>query len=123
MGKFNLSTEANEANVEQALRMNRLNNNDWISVFLNYIAEIDDSLISIDGVWGSGKTYLAKEMSLLINQKWEMDYKNQIVDITYPGISVKDLSMNSCYSIYYNAWEYDNESNMFFFILSIENAE
>lgn len=108
---YNLSIEATDNNIKEALENDLLNNNEWIRDFINLISNFDNSIISIDGSWGSGKTFLSKEISTLINQKWEFSFYGKQYTINPKNLKFDELNIESTFAIYYNAWEYDNDND------------
>ena len=74
---------------------------------------MDDSIVVIDAKWGNGKTFVAKQMQEIINEKWmlqaEKREKSYLSNI--PDLCFDKLPLTSSYAIYYNAWEYDNDNN------------
>lgn len=129
MANFSLQIEPTDDNVYESLKNNTLGNNSWINKCLNILLKMDNSIIAFDANWGNGKTFLAKEFQMIINEKWEMLFKqrsesefNNIRDLNF-----KDILDDSYYAIYYNAWEYDNENDpiasFLYYLLKILNKK
>ena len=127
MANFSLQIEPTDDNVYESLKNNTLGNNSWINKCLNILLKMDNSIIAFDADWGNGKTFLAKEFQMIINEKWEMLFNqrsesefNNIKDLNF-----KDIIDDSYYAIYYNAWEYDNENDpiasFLYYLLKILN--
>ena len=129
MANFSLQIEPTTYNVYQSLLNNTLGNNRWISKCLKVLLKMDNSIIAFDADWGNGKTFLAKQFQMIINEKWEKKY-NQRNDTNFniiPELNFKDIIDDSYYAIYYNAWEYDNENDpiasFLYYLLKILNKK
>ena len=129
MANFSLQIEPTDDNVYESLKNNTLGNNSWINKCLNILLKMDNSIIAFDANWGNGKTFLAKEFQMIINEKWEMLF-NQRSESEFNNISdlnFKDIIDDSSYAIYYNAWEYDNENDpiasFLYYLLKILNKK
>ena len=117
MNKYLLSEECNDDNVKKSLQNNLLGNNEWLANFVSFLTTIEDGVIALDGKWGSGKTFLAKEIKEIINKKYNY-FKSYLDNINY----IKDVEVGSYFSIYYDAWEYDNDVNpMISFLYYLNN--
>lgn len=113
MANFSLQIEPTNDNVFKSLKNNTLGNNSWINKCLNVLLKMDNSIIAFDADWGNGKTFLAKQFQMIINEKWDMLF-NQRSDSEFNNIielNFKNIIDDSYYAIYYNAWEYDNEND------------
>lgn len=113
MANFSLQIEPTYDNVFKSLKNNTLGNNSWINKCLNVLLKMDNSIIAFDADWGNGKTFLAKQFQMIINEKWDMLF-NQRSESEFNNIkelNFKDIIDDSYYAIYYNAWEYDNEND------------
>lgn len=78
------------------------------------MAQETASAIAIDGRWGSGKTFFVKQMLLLLNarnKRYQMDDDERKRILSYvPFKPKKDEEDDNCFlSIYYDAWENDND--------------
>lgn len=129
MANFSLQIEPTDDNVYESLKNNTLGNNSWINKCLNILLKMDNSIIAFDANWGNGKTFLAKEFQMIINEKWEMLF-NQRSESEFNNIknlNFKDIIDDSYYAIYYNAWEYDNENDpiasFLYYLLKILNKK
>ena len=129
MSNFSLQIEPTVDNIYESLKNNTLGNNSWIHKCLNLLLKMDNCIIAFDADWGNGKTFLAKQFQMIINEKWEMLY-NQRNESKFNDI--KELNFNniiddSYYAIYYNAWEYDNENDpiasFLYYLLKILNKK
>ena len=113
MSNYSLATEPNESNIKEALQNDLLSTNSWLNKCLNVLLNMDDSIVAIDAKWGNGKTYVAKQMQEIINEKWmlqagkqQKSYLSQVSSLYFDN-----LPLASSFAIYYNAWEYDNDNN------------
>ena len=67
---------------------------------INY-ASSSSSIIALDGEWGTGKTFLIKQLELL----WKRD-DNPLINSAVSDTDLKSIR-NTLIPIYYNAWEND----------------
>lgn len=113
MSKYSLSLEPTNENIKESLNEDVLGLNEWISKCLNVLLDMEDSIVAIDAKWGNGKTFIAKQMQMIINEKWELQAgkKTQSDLSKVPNLDFNELPLDSYYAIYYNAWEYDNEND------------
>lgn len=108
--------EVSEENINQTIATDVLGRNGSIFNFLKLVYSINSKItISIDGDWGTGKTFFVKQTELIMNLL--NDVKGVKVD---PGVqSVRDRIKNkldgleintygNTRAIYYNACEYDS---------------
>ena len=83
-----------------------------MSTNIDNINQIKSSaIISLDGKWGSGKTFLVKQLELLFDKKeylkeWQEKYRYK-----YGDIKVDELNFDDTKIIYYDAWENDGSEN------------
>lgn len=100
-------------NVFKTLMNNTLGNNEWIYKCLNVMLTMDNAILAFDADWGNGKTFLAKEFQMIINEKWEMNRTGRSESEYYKikGLDFYTIIDNSYYAIYYNAWEHDDDNN------------
>jgi len=110
---INYALDANEKNIKKTLKDDKLNRNKWISKIIKLISNMSNSIIAIDGKWGSGKTFIAKQMIEIINEKLNLEnnengssYLSEVSNIDFNQIEI-----TSSFAIYYNAWEYDNDND------------
>lgn len=105
-----------EENLIQALKENILRRNTDLAYFYKLLSSLDTSCtIAIDGRWGSGKTFFVKQSHLLINalnQANEMeDEKRNNITQAIP-LQNKNDDIDHCQiSVYYDAWENDNDTD------------
>ncbi len=113
MSNYSLATEPNEKNIKKSLQNDLLNTHGWLYKCLNVLLNMDDSIVSIDAKWGNGKTFVAKQMQEIINEKWMLQagqqQKSYLSNVT--SLDFDELPLASSFAIYYNAWEYDNDNN------------
>lgn len=108
-----LELEPSKENLLETMRVNAIGRNDQLFDFLNFIDEIEEATnISIDGDWGSGKTFFVKQIIMLLNHyriKNNNDNSNSegiITDLPQP---INEIEMsNSFLTVYYDAWLYDD---------------
>lgn len=113
MANYSLQIEPNDNNVYESLKNDTLGNNKWIHKCLNILLTMDNSIVAFDACWGNGKKFLAKQLQMIINEKWDMGYNNK-KDSNFSFIRELDfdnINSDSYFAIYYNAWEYDNEND------------
>lgn len=102
--------EPNDDNVRESFEADLYNRNHSIIRLLTALqnSKIQRSLsVSIDGSWGTGKTFFLKTIHYLINHysenKEEIDSK-----ITQSKL---DLNLNKFSVVYYDAWMHDDEND------------
>lgn len=104
-------------NIINMLDKNAIGRNQYIATFLEMLDNVDDNFtIFINGDWGSGKTFLVKQIYTLLtyyNQYLSEElikYKPQLEKILQQD-DFKDLKLERNFvPIYYNAW--NNDSHM-----------
>ena len=110
---INYALDPSKENVKRTLKDDKLNRNKWISKIVRLISDMSNSIIAIDGKWGSGKTFIAKQMIEIINEK--LNLENNENGSSYlsevPNIDFNQIEITSSFAIYYNAWEYDNDND------------
>ena len=107
--------EVNEENIKKTLISDVLERNGSIYNFLNLIYSINTKCtISIDGDWGTGKTFFVKQVEYIMNllnnsSNGELEPKIQsFVDIIKNKLEEKKINTyGNARAIYYNACEYD----------------
>lgn len=108
--------EVNEENIKKTIETNVLDRNGSIFNFLKLIYSIDKkATISIDGNWGTGKTFFVKQTELimnLLNNPKGRDLEQNIQSVKDKiKCKLDELGINTygnTRAIYYNACEYDN---------------
>lgn len=107
--------EVKEENIKKTLVSDVLGRNCSIYNFLNLIYSIDTKCtISIDGDWGTGKTFFAKQVEYIMNllnnsSKENIEPKIQsLIDKIKNKLEEKNINTyGNTRAIYYNACEYD----------------
>ncbi len=100
-------------NLIETLERDLLDRNRDIAMLYGFLQQCDySSSISVDGLWGSGKTFFVKQTDLVINalnpmSKFDEHEKKRICS----NIQIKGSEEASILSIYYDAWENDADSN------------
>lgn len=104
-----------EENIIESLSENLLGRNADIASFYHLLQEIEYvSAISIDGQWGSGKTFFVKQMQMVMQALNPMsEYSDEKRKLILSGIPLNDAIENENYDLafYYDAWENDNDSD------------
>lgn len=92
----------NEENIIKTLETDYLNRNRYLNGLINILNNVNDSkIISLDGDWGSGKTWFLKSLEYLMICENEKKYINIDNDM------LKKLK-EEYIVFYYNAWENDD---------------
>ena len=114
-----------QENIIKTIKSNVLGRNKTIKNFIRVLYSMpEQNIISINGDWGSGKTFFVKQVIETIKCLSFEDYiidesiKN-FIDNTEKELNTIELK-NQLYPIYFNAWEYDsNEDPLLTLIYSI----
>lgn len=107
MKKYEL--EDNEENIEITIKENVLNRNNKLVMLCKMLTNLDDNYnITIDGAWGSGKTFFVKQFKYIIEHI--NDYKDNFVFNENDKDVIKKCAENNLV-IYYNAWENDDHES------------
>lgn len=102
-----LDLDPSDNNIRQAILNDSLGRNKHIKIFYELLQNCDGiNTIAIDGEWGSGKTFFAKEICEVINvyNATKENLNNEIrnkIDIEKPD--------NSMLAVYYDAWKNDGD--------------
>lgn len=123
MKKINL--EPNDENLIRTLENDILSRNGELVKFLGIIDNLDGNFfVSLDGEWGSGKTFFIRHLELILNclrkqvMGSELDENDRKVEAIINTNSFENMGMeNTFYPIYYNAWLYDNHKDPIFSIM------
>ena len=104
MDNYNLMI--NDKNVKEVFVNNILGRNEYVIGLIKWInRENGNIILSLEGDWGSGKTFLLKELELLYKDNSIInEWKNRNIDIS-------DIILNDAKVFYYNAWENDGAEN------------
>lgn len=107
MKKYEL--EDNEENIEITIKENVLNRNNKLVMLCKMLTNLDDNYnITIDGAWGSGKTFFVKQFKYILEHI--NDYKDNVVFNENDKDVIKKCAENNLV-IYYNAWENDDHES------------
>lgn len=104
---MNYEFDLNESNLKDSLINNKLNRNSRINNLMKLINSLKrNTIIAIDGAWGTGKTVFVKQLETLNQCEFNDDSGNSI---ELKGIDklTKDTFNNNHGVYYYNAWEND----------------
>lgn len=102
MKKFDL--EPTKENLKLTIEKDVLRRNSKLVMLATLISNIDENvIISLDGKWGSGKTFFIKQFQYLIENSDELENLN---GINYKAVFEKLKRENVV--VYYNAWENDD---------------
>lgn len=104
MKKYEL--EDSEENIEITIKEDVLDRNKKLVMLCKMLTNLDDNYnITIDGAWGSGKTFFVKQFKYLLEHI--KDYKDNVVFNENDKDIIKKCAKNNLV-IYYNAWENDD---------------
>ena len=99
MKKYDLTITKD--NIIETLKSDKIGRVKDLLLLLRVINSINTNYImSIDGKWGSGKTFLMKQLMYIYSNE-VMDDKTEVIDFK-----------NKYIPIYYNAWENDDHDNV-----------
>lgn len=124
-----------EENIQKTFLNDTLGRNDDLKNFIEILSSIEDNYsIAIDSAWGSGKTFFVKQLKMIFDANNDYTYssvenKEQILDKWKTLIDEDSgLCVNSNVTIYYDAWENDNDydpiySLVYTIIQEIDNEE
>lgn len=104
-----------EENLIETLYKDTINRNKDIVYFYNILqAQETASAIAIDGRWGSGKTFFARQTKMVINALnplCEMDEATKAkATARLPFSKTEQENENFDIAVYYDAWENDNDT-------------
>lgn len=109
MKKYDL--QFNDAIAQKIISDPELGRYNEVRKLLKIISLIEDNtVIAIDGDWGSGKTFFLKEIEYIIKNKEARNKFDLSIDISYNETKESFLNedvLNNCIVLYYNAWEND----------------
>lgn len=96
--------EPNEENLKKSIELNYVNRNQKLANFIRLLNSINENYaISLDGEWGSGKTFFILQLLYLHNHGIIDNLKQYKTDI--------ETFKNTYVPIYYNAWEHDDHND------------
>lgn len=119
---INNEIQPTEENLLNTLKDDFLKRNKDLLHFYNLLCSVDDAFsISIDGRWGSGKTFFIKQTIMLINACNEYtalpSEKRECIKRAVFKEASQDETETSMLGIYYDAWENDNDIDPVFSII------
>lgn len=101
--------EPNDENLKETIEKNFLERNSKLVILSKLLANVKENLtISVDGKWGSGKTFFIKQFKYLVDHI--EDYKDDRIINGTNKQSFKKLHETNLV-VYYNAWENDMHTN------------
>lgn len=101
--------EPNDENLKETIEKDFLGRNSKLIMLSKLLANVKENLtISVDGKWGSGKTFFIKQFKYLVDHI--EDYKEDRVINDNDKQSFKKLHETNLV-VYYNAWENDMHTN------------
>lgn len=123
---MNLELKPTYENIIKTINEDVLGRNDILKRFVKILYLIKDiNIISLNGEWGSGKTFFVQQAKEIIKNLNSSDaeidpkIKKFISEFKYTQLHDIDIE-GQLYPIYYNAWEYDsNEDPLLTLIYSI----
>lgn len=108
---MNYEFELTEENLKKSLVNDTLSRNSRINMLLKLINNLQkNTIISIDGAWGTGKSVFVKQIET-INRCTFLDGSGNNLDIKNIDNSIKDNFNDNHMVYYYNAWENDLHSD------------
>lgn len=125
-----IEKEADIDTLIQTLDKDCIERNTKLDKFIKFLNAVDgNSIVSLDGEWGSGKTYFIKQSDLIINYCNASD-EEATPNFTFKQITaenkekidkilcknefneLENLIKDNCInSLYFNAWEHDDEED------------
>lgn len=124
--KMNLELKPTYENIIKTINEDVLGRNDILKRFVKILYLIKDvNIISLNGEWGSGKTFFVHQVMEVIKNlncvESDIDPKIKKFIDEFKFTQLHDINIESeLYPIYYNAWEYDsNEDPLLTLIYSI----
>lgn len=100
-----LDLDPTDENIKNSILNDSLERNKYIKTFYELLRYSEDiHTIAIDGAWGSGKTFFAKELCQVINNCAKDDDENEIKE----AIGIENPDTSVC-AVYYDAWKNDND--------------
>ncbi len=101
--------ELNEENLKKTIEENILKRNSQLIMLAKLLATVKENLtISIDGKWGSGKSFFIKQFKYLVENIDDYTDNKIITDESKPIF--RKLNRENLI-VYYNAWENDMHTN------------
>lgn len=124
-----LAEEATIENVLESIKENKFNRTQDIIDFIMALEQIEENMfISIDAKWGAGKTFYVRQieqsLNFLTRKAKGLNIEEDVETAFSKNQLLGTLELEHTYfSVYYNAWLYDNHSDpLMSLILSITKA-
>lgn len=105
-------------NLLHIMKEDKLKKNQDIVGFIQILQKIDGAFnIALDGSWGTGKTFFIKQTKIVIDylsgqykEDYEENEQQQIENLIGEiAIAIYKLKLNSCRTVYFDAWEHDHD--------------
>lgn len=110
--------DATNVNIFESIQRDSLGRNKYLPVFYNMLQNSGDiKIFSIDGEWGSGKTFFVKQLQLLINSYNSMGENREYSEAIKKTIHLEN-SDSSMLAVYYDAWKNDDDIDPIISILN-----
>ena len=94
--------ELTDEQIKEHLRNNTIMRNDQLSTLVKLLNSLkENTVLAIDGAWGSGKTVFVKQL-LMLSDDTIQDYGHNTLDE-----NAINLLREKQKTFYFNAWEYD----------------
>ena len=101
--------EPNDENLKMTIESDFLKRNSKLMTFAKILSSVSDNLtISIDGRWGSGKTFFVKQFKYLVEHI--DDYGDERILKECDKENFRKLKENNLI-VYYNSWQNDMHLN------------
>lgn len=111
MKKYSL--QPTDENAIKLLQKDPIGRNANVLRFISLLSHIQESCtIAINGEWGSGKTFFARQVKLVLDALNEHSAMAPETRAMIKGLSQQVQEDTECYStVYYDAWMYDNDDD------------
>lgn len=107
---INIDLELSDENIKKTIEEDLLKRNSKLIMLSKLLSNLDKNIIiSIDGKWGSGKTFFVSQFKYLINHIEE--YIDEMVFSNDNKTAFNKLH-NTSLVVYYNAWENDMHTDV-----------
>lgn len=111
---MNIELKPTRENILKTIKDDVIKRNDALKKFISILYSLDDnSIISLNGEWGSGKTFFVKQIVEVINNlngKENEEIANFIND--FKNNELRNIDFHGkVETIYFNAWEYDSNQD------------
>ena len=96
---------------------NTLERQNYVIQFCHLLASYNEATtIALDGFWGSGKTFFVKQCKQVLDatncfSEMEQEKRNNIIKAIKCNSVVEHLKNTPSYTVYYDAWEHDDQSD------------